>query len=137
MLRKSMSWVAGVCALVLVVALVQAAPPEDAVIRNDSAEQIAGAWFTSLMSGETAVTTTLSAVPFAFDKKQEVKSLAALKKLYDEIAADKGSRDLKPTSIKVESSFPNNVNVVIMIDDEKLIVSVKPGDAFHVVGFRD
>lgn len=121
----------------LVVTLVQAAPPEDAATRNDSAKQIAKAWFTSLMSGETAVTTALSAVPFSFDRKQEVKSLPDLKKLYDQIVAKKGKRDLKPTSIKIESSSPKSVDVVLMIEDEGVVVSVKPGDAFHVVGFSD
>lgn len=121
----------------LLAALAQAGSCEEAAERNKSATQVAKAWFTSLMQGETAVTTSLSAVPFAFDSKQEVKSLVELKKLYDRVVERKGKRDIKPTSIRVASSSAEKVEVIVMIEDEAVAISVRPGDAFRVVGFRD
>lgn len=107
------------------------------VERDKNATQVARAWFTSLMQGETAVATSLSAVPFSFDKKQEVKTLAELKKLYDQIVENKGRRDLNPESVKITSSSDEKVEVILMIEDEGIAVEVKPGEAFRVVGFRD
>jgi len=48
-----------------------------------------------------------------------------------------GKRNLKPTSVKIEASSPENVEVILMIEDEGVAVSVKPGEAFRVVGFSD
>ena len=109
------------------------------VERDESAMQVAKAWFTSLMQGETAVTTSLSGVPFNFDGKQQVKTHSELKQLYDQVVEKKGKRDLKPTSIKIKSSSPERVEVILMIedDDEGITVLVKPGEAFRVVGFVD
>ena len=109
------------------------------VERDDSAMQVARVWFTSLMQGETAVTTSLSGVPFNFDGQQQVKTHSELKQLYDQILAKKGKRDLKPTSIRIKSSSPEKVEVILMIedDDEGINVLVTPGEAFRVVGFVD
>jgi len=137
MLRDRSVVAGAACALALAVGLAQAAPPPDEQERNENATQVAKAWFVSLMQGETAVTTALSAVPFAFDAKHEVRSLQDLKTLYDQVVAKKGKRDLKPTATKIKSSSPESVEVVLMIEDEGIAVHVKPGDAFRVVGFRD
>jgi len=51
--------------------------------------------------------------------------------------ANKGKRDLKLTSVKIESSSPEKVEVVLMIEDEGIVVVIKPGEAFRVVGFAD
>lgn len=125
----------GLAALFVFAATVAWAGQEDE--RDTNAMQVAKAWFTSLMQGETAVTTSLSAVPFAFDKTQEVKTLSDLKQLYDQVVAKKGKRDLKPTSVKIQSSSPEKVEVVLMIGDEGIVIEVKPGEAFRVIGFRD
>ena len=135
--RRVVYRLAAICGLGLLAALARGASPEDEARRNEDAAQIAKAWFTSLMAGETAVTTALSGVPFSFDRKQEVKTLGELRELYDQIVAKKGKRDLKPTSVKIASSSPKNVAVVLMIDDEAVVVSVKPGEAFRAVGFED
>jgi hypothetical protein len=74
----------------LVATVLSAAPYYTKVERDRDATQVAKAWFLSLVQGETAVTTSLSGVPFSFDKKQEVKTLPELKKLYDQIVAKKG-----------------------------------------------
>jgi hypothetical protein len=126
-----------VCGLGALIGRAHAAPEDAVAARNRDATQVASAWFTSLMQGETAVTTSLSAVPFSFDGKLEVKTLPELKKLYDKIVADKGKRDLKLTATKIKSSEPELVVVVLMIEDEGIAVSVKPGEAFRVVGFSD
>lgn len=126
-----------VCVLGLAVAFVQAAPSQDEDKRNEEASTVAKAWFESWMKGQTDVTTSLSAIPFAFDKKQEVKSFPELKKLYEQVVAKKGKRDLNPTSVKIKSSSPENVVVILMIEDEGIAVSVRPGEHFRVVGFRD
>ena len=112
-------------------------PPDDKVERDGNATQVAKAWFASLMKGETAVTASLSDIPFAFDKKLEVKTYSDLKQLYDQVVANKGKRDLKLTSVKIESSSPEKVEVVLMIEDEGIVVVIKPGEAFRVVGFAD
>ena len=128
---------AAVCSIALLMMVAQAVPENEKEVRNDSAAQVARTWFTSLMRGETAVTTSLSAVPFSFDRKQEVKTLTDLKKLYDRVVKNKGKRDLKPTSVKIESSSAEKVEIVLMIEDEGIVVTVKPGEAFRVVGFWD
>jgi len=107
------------------------------VERDKDATQVAKAWFTSLMQGDTAITTSLSAVPFSFDRKQEVKRYSDLKKLFDQIVEKKGKRDIKPTSVKIESSSNEKVEVFLMIEDEGVVVAVKPGEVFRVVGFWD
>ena len=121
----------------LVAAGVWAGPGYTQTERDRDATQVAKAWFTSLMQGETAVTTSLSAAPFSFDRKQEVKTLPELKKLYDQIVNKKGKRDLELTSVKTESSSPEKVEVILMIEDEGMAVTVRPGEAFRVIGFSD
>ena len=107
--------------------------------RDKSAGEVARAWFTSLMRGETAVTLSLSAVPFSFDGKMEVKELTELKTLYHRVVARKGKRDVKIAAVEVKNSSPRKVVVGIMIadDDEEIAITVKAGPAFRVVGFRD
>lgn len=123
----------------IIFATIAFAGPDEKQERNKSATQVATTWFTSLMQGQTAVTTSLSAVPFSVDGKQEVKTLADLKKLYDQVVEKKGKRDLKPASVEVKSSSPEKVTVILMIegDDEGIAISIKPGEAFRVVGFTD
>jgi hypothetical protein len=129
------------CIALPVVVVLSAAVPAgsgDATVeRERDATQVAMAWFTSLMQGETAVTTSLSAVPFSFDKKEEVKTYADLKKLYDQIVAKKGKRNLKPESVRIESSSSEKVEVVLMVGGEGILIVVRPGEAFRVVGFSD
>ena len=114
-----------------------AGPGYTKVERDKDATQVAKAWFTSLMQGDTAITTSLSAMPFSFDRKQEVKRYSDLKKLFDQIVEKKGKRDIKPTSVKIESSSNEKVEVVLMIEDEGVVVAVKPGEVVRVVGFWD
>ena len=68
--------------------------------RSAKAQQIARAWFDSLMRGDTAVTTSLSDVPFAVDRKRVIESLRELERLYEEMVSKKGKRDMKVTEIK-------------------------------------
>lgn len=130
-------YLATVCCLGLLLAIANPASTDDRVKRNNEATQIAKAWFTSFLSGETAVTTALSGVPFSFDKEQVVKSLPELKALYDEIVSTKGKRDLRPTSVTIKSSSPQTVEVLFMIENESIVVSVKPGQTLRVMGFSD
>ena len=117
-------------------AVATADPPDTNVQRDTNAKQVARAWFTSLMQGRTSVTTSLSEVPFDFDKKQEIKTHSDLNRLYDQIVEKRGKRDLKPTSIKIKSSSAEKVEVVLIIkDDEEIVVTIKPKEAFRVVGF--
>jgi hypothetical protein len=129
----------GLAAAMVLAMSIASVDQEDAnVERDESATQVAMAWFTSLTQGETAVTTALSGVPFNFDGKQQLKSLADLKKMYDQVVENKGERDVKPNSVKIKSSSPEMVEVMVMIEeDEGISVFVKPGEAFRVVGFVD
>lgn len=124
-------------AFVMFVAVAVAGQGYSKVERDRDAAQVAKAWFVSLIQGETAVTTSLSAVPFSFDKKQVVKTLTDLKKLYEQIVRKKGKRDIKPTSIKIQSTDDNKVEVVLMVGDESVVVEVDPGEVYRVVGFWD
>jgi hypothetical protein len=136
-MRREMRYMVLLAIVGLCAAAVLAGPGATPVEREKDATQVARAWFHSLMRGETAVTTSLSAVPFDFDRKEEVKTLPDLKARYDGIVGDKGKRDLKETSARIESSSPEKVVVVLMIEDEGVAVTVKPGEAFRVVGFSD
>jgi len=111
-------------AVLLAATTVWAGPDNVAAARDKSATQVAYAWFASLMRGKTAVTTSLSAVPFSFDRKMEVKTYAELKALYDRIVHEKGKRDLTPTSAKIESSPAEKVEVVLMIEMRSILSSV-------------
>ncbi len=125
---------------VIVLATMAFAGPDQAPEERDKvATQAAKTWFTSLVGGEPAVTTALCAVPFSFDGKMEIKTLPELEKLYGDIIKEKGKRDLKPVFVKIESSAPEKVVVILTIegDDQKIAVSVKPGEVFRVIGFRD
>lgn len=132
-------------AIVYSVAIAMADPTDTDDQRDTNAEQVAKAWFTSLVQGQTAVTTSLSEVPFDFDRKQEVKTHSDLKRLYDQVVEKKGTRDLTPNSIQIKSSSAEKVEVVLTIADdegtlsglEQVLVTIKPGDAFRVVGFSD
>ena len=83
------------------------------------------------------MTTSLSEVPFSFDRKQEVGDLKQLRNIYDQIVSKKGKRDLVPSSIEVKSPEPEKVEVVLMVGDEGVLVLIKPGDAYKVIGFSD
>ena len=136
-MRKIIQCGALTVAVVLASVTVWAGPSDANVERDRDATQVAKAWFTSLMQGESAVTTSLSAVPFSFDRKQEVKTLPELTTLYKQVADKKGKRDLKVTSVRIATSSPEKVEVVLMIEDEGIAVTIKPGEAFRVVGFSD
>ncbi len=133
-----------ITALILT-AMAIARPGQADGTRDEGAAEIANAvevakdWFTSLVRGETAVTASLSAVPFSFDGKHEIATLAELKGFYDGIVEKKGKRDILVASAKIESSSPEKIVVLITIEgsDETVSIFIKPGDAFRVVGFRD
>lgn len=112
------------------------------------ATQVAAAWFRAVAGGEVAVSTTLSDVPFAWDRKEVVDTLAALRAKYTAVAADKGKRDIRPTSVRVverKSEIAGNVHpqryLVVLLgigeDEEGIAVCVRPGDQYKVVGFTD
>ena len=98
------------------------------------------------MRGDTAVTTALSDVPFAMDRKQTIESISELEKILESVVEKKGKRNIKPTAIKIaedqntiqKQAFPADFIVVLfMIDDEGVALCVKPGDTFKVVGLSD
>jgi len=140
----------GVACVVIGAAAVSAVAAEPATEheqrREAKAKQVAAAWFDSLMRGDTAVTTSLSDVPFAWDGKQIIESIGELERLFESVVADKGKRNIRATGIKVVTepnetemkSFPVDCVVVdISIDDEDVSTCISPGDTFKVVGFRD
>ncbi len=124
---------------ILIGGMVSAAPDEEKAARDDASVQVAKAWFLSLMQGTTAVTTSLSEVPFNLDGKKEIATINELNQIYDQIVKKKGKRNLKVASTKVGLSTPEKVTVSITIegDDETISVAVKPGEAFRVIGFTD
>jgi hypothetical protein len=114
--------------------------------RAAAAKAAAESWVNALLGGDAEKTMALSAVPFAWDKKHVVETLDDLKKKVEAVVADKGKRDLKATKVEVESDvsevrddcFPvDRVIVRVMLGDEGILVCVRPGSEFRVVGFRD
>ena len=113
-----------------------AAPDDAKDIRDKNASEVAKTWFISLMQGNTDVAISLSEVPFDLDKQQEVKALPDLKIIYDKIVSEKGKRDLIISSIEIKSSTPDKVEVLLKIkDDQGVLVIVRPGDAYKIIGF--
>ena len=104
---------------------------------DQKAKEVASAWFVSLMKGETELAISLSAVPFNFGNELEVHSTTELKNVYDGVVAKKGIREIKPTSAKIESTSNSRIEVVLFIGDEKVYVTIQPGDNFLVVGFTE
>jgi len=99
-----------------------------------------------LTSGDVGVATSLSDVPFAWDRKEIVESISELEEMYKGVVANKGRRNLKATEIKLvddkseisDDAFPiDRIMVAVMIEDESITICVKPGDKFKVVGFSD
>jgi len=62
--------------------------------RDENAKRVAKVWFVSLMQGDTAATTSLSAVPFLFDGTRKITTHTELKKRYDRVVEEKGKRNL-------------------------------------------
>ncbi len=126
-------------AVIFLATMAFAGPAQTQDERDKGATQAAMTWFNSLMGGEAAVTTALCAVPFSFDGKKEIMTLPELEVLYEQIIKEKGKRDLKPVFVKIESSSPEKVVVILTIegDDQKIAVSVKPAEVFRIIGFRD
>ena len=113
--------------------------------RDENAKQVAKTWVVSWLQGETAVTTSLSAVPFSLDGKRNIETISELKAVYDELVKKNGKMKLKPKSIEIAESSMESVVVRITIpdddeggnDDETINITVKPGHASYVVGFVD
>ncbi len=114
--------------------------------REAKAMQVASAWIQSLMRGDTAVTTALSDVPFAMDRKQTIESISELEKILESVVEEKGERNIRPTAIQIAENknviqkqvFPADfIAVLLMIDDERVVLCLKPGDTFRVVGLSD
>ena len=92
-----------VCIVCSSVLIVFAEPGDADPKREEKAKQIARAWFNSLMRGNTAVTTALSDVPFALDRKKIIESLPEVEKLYEQIVAKKGKREIKAKDVRINS----------------------------------
>jgi len=112
------------------------------------AKRAAGAWFKALVSGDVDRVMGLSAVPFSWDRKNLLASRDTLKAAYQQVVANKGARDLKPTEISLVDDKEivakhylgkekGVVTVMIRIEDEGVAVFVRPGKLFKVVGFSD
>ena len=119
---------------------------QESSAREGKAKQVASAWANSLFSGETAVTTALSDVPFAVDRKQTIESIVELEALFESVVESKGKREIKVAGVTVlEASseilhdvFPASYIVVqCEIAGEGIYLCVKPGDTYRVVGFSD
>lgn len=115
-------------------------------VRAAKASQIAKAWVESLLNGQTVVTTALSDIPFAWDRKETIESLGALEMRLQAVTAQKGARDVRVAKVEVtrdEKSIPTDAapkDLIIAkawIGDEAIEVAIKPGDAYRVVGFSD
>ena len=145
-MKRSKSMALSVIAVLVLAITVCTAGEKASATREAKAKQVASAWFQSLMRGDTAVTTALSGVPFAMDRKQTIESISELEKMLESVVEKKGKRDIKPTAIKIaedqkeiqKQAFPADfIVVLLMIDDEGVALCVKPGDTFKVVGLSD
>ncbi len=122
------------------------APSQASSAREEKAKQVASAWANSLFSGETAVTTALSDVPFAMDRKQTIESIGELEKLFESVVESKGKRDIEvseATVLQTSSDILNDVFpasyilVQLKVEGDGVHACVKPGDTYRVVGLSD
>ena len=148
-MRKNYIWPLAVMVCLagyIMIAVAADQPNLSSAARPDKAKQVAATWFESLMCGDTAVTTALSDVPFALDRKRVIESLSELEKIYEQVVSGKGIRYMRVTDIKIhedkaeilDDTFPfDRIIVHMKVGNEHVAVCVKPGDAFRVVGFSD
>lgn len=125
------------CLAALAMAIGYAAEGQSRSLQDKDAEQIAKTWLASLSECNTAVSTSLSDVPFSIDNKRTVNSLTELRHFFDKVAEKKGRREITPESIQIESPSPERIEVTFIIADQEVVVCVRPGDAPRVVGFTD
>ena len=122
--------------------------PQDGNIRLDKAKQIATEWLDSSFRGDTAVTTALSDVPFAFDRKRTIETISEVEEFLESMVQSKGERELNVLDVSIitdeneilNKAFPANYIVVfIQLDKggDGVKLCVKPGDTFKVVGLSD
>ncbi len=107
--------------------------------RNNNATQVALAWATSLTQGKTAVTASLSSIPFNFDGEDVIKAFPELNKRYKEVIETKGKRNMMITSVTIESSSPEKIVLLLTVEGTKdtIKVFVKTSETFRVTGFTD
>lgn len=128
------------------VALSQSPSNKAQEVRAKKATQIAKAMVECLLNGQTAVATSLSDVPFAWDRKEVIESLVELESRFNAVVESKGDRSVRATKVEVrrdDKAVPKDaapidlIIVVAWIGDEAIEVAIKPGDAYRVVGFSD
>ena len=114
---------------------------------------LAKGWFQALIGGKPEQALALSQVPFSWDRKTLHEKRDALESAYKQVAEKKGARELKLSSVEqldadaektkklIEGNYlgkeTNVIVVLIKIQDEGVLVFVKPGKSPRVVGFSD
>ena len=116
-----------------------------------AATVVAEQWIVALLSGQIEKAMTLSDVPFSWDRKMHIKTKDELQVLYKKVTADKGERDLKPSTVEVaddaeriklleSATFdqkPEVVAIIASFGDEKVGILVTKGSDPKVCGFSD
>ena len=114
--------------------------------RQAKAKAAATAWCDALFQGDVAKVMALSATPFCWDGKTILETTEELEANLKKATEKKGARDLKSQdativsdkSETVEGCVPNDRIVVkLTVKGEGILVCVRPGKEFKVVGFRD
>jgi hypothetical protein len=114
--------------------------------RQTKAKAAAAAWCDALLKGEGDKVTALSATPFSWDGKDVLETPEELEVEIKKVIKSKGARELKSDGATVASDkretvddcVPNDRIVVkLTVKDESVLVCVRPGTEFKVVGFKD
>ena len=114
--------------------------------RTDTAVRVAQEWFAAKMKADTAALIRLSALPFAWDRKEIIETEKEYEAFLTKAFNRKGARAVpvvtssvtSDKSVILDNCFPvDRVIVTLSIEEEGIEICVRPGDEYKVVGFSD
>ncbi len=117
-------------------------------VQGEPAQAVAMAWFNALIAGDVPKALALSSVPFSFDKRKLIATRQELEAQFQTVADTKGERPVPRSTITAEhdgsrvaskySGAETNLQAFrIVIEDERVLVFVRPSQPPTVVGFSD
>lgn len=135
---KYLAWCLFAFSMLLSSALVADETPKD--------QAVAAAYFEAIIAGDAEKANALIAVPYSFDRKSVLQTVAEVAAIHKQIADKKGKRPVpKYTIAKTDAApaldaaiFPKYVAYRVIVDDKQHIdVYVSAGESPKVLGFSD
>lgn len=108
--------------------------------------EVATIWTNSLLAGDVKKTLSVSDVPFIVDGEDETNDISELRRQYEEVLEDKGTRSIRITRAevvdeKVDAPCCRDCSNIILVNcyvEKKMIqVCIKVGKSLKVVGFKE